>query len=268
MSRDTTLLHPEVQAIIPKFLNECKNRGFIVKTTDTVRTKQEQDKLYAQGRTEAGNIVTWVKYPYSNHNWGMAFDICRNDGKGAYNDSDGWFKKVGQVGKSFGLEWGGDWKGTPDKPHFELTKYGDTNALAKKYGTPENFKKTWKEVERYMFVERNYSYNGKVKSFKVINENGENYIKVQDVTALLNKNVSYDNKTKITTLDDVLNNVSVEVGNKKSTVKAINSGGFNFVKVRDIADFLGFETGYNETNNSVFFKLKNSIIDKLKIFKK
>ena len=119
-----------------------------------------------------------------------------------------------------------------------------------------------------MFVERNYSYNGKVKSFKVINENGENYIKVQDVTALLNKNVSYDNKTKITTLDDVLNNVSVEVGNKKSTVKAINSGGFNFVKVRDIADFLGFETGYNETNNSVFFKLKNSIIEKLKIFKK
>ena len=268
MSRDTTLLHPEVQAIIPKFLDECKKQGLIVKVTDTVRTKQEQNDLYAQGRTEPGNIVTWVKYPYSNHNWGMAFDICRNDGKGAYNDSDGWFKKVGQVGKSFGLEWGGDWKGTPDKPHFELTKYGDTNTLAKKYGTPENFKKTWKEVERYMFVERNYSYNGKVKSFKVINENGENYIKVQDVTALLNKNVSYDNNTKITTLDDVLNNVSVEVGNKKSTVKAINSGGFNFVKVRDIADFLGFETGYNETNNSVFFKLKNSIIEKLKIFKK
>lgn len=268
MSRDTTLLHPEVQAIIPKFLNECKNRGLIVKTTDTVRTKQEQDKLYAQGRTEPGNIVTWVKYPYSNHNWGMAFDICRNDGKGAYNDSDGWFKKVGQVGKSFGLEWGGDWKGTPDKPHFELTKYGDTNTLAKKYGTPENFKKTWKEVENYMFVNRNYSYNGKVKSFNVINENGENYIRVRDLAGLLNKNITYDNNTKITNLDDILNNVNIEVGNKKSTVKAINSGGFNFVKVRDIADFLGFETGYNETNNSVFFKLKNSIIDKLKIFKK
>ena len=268
MSRDITLLHPEVQAIIPKFLEECKNRGLIVKTTDTVRTKQEQNDLYAQGRTEPGNIVTWAEYPYSNHNWGMAFDICRNDGKGAYNDSDGWFKKVGAVGVKLGLEWGGNWKGTPDKPHFELTKYGDTNTLAKKYGTPENFKKTWKEVEKYMFVERNYSYNGKVKSFKVINENGENYIKVQDVTALLNKNVSYDNKTKITTLDDVLNNVSVEVGNKKSTVKAINSGGFNFVKVRDIADFLGFETGYNETSNSVFFKLKNTIIEKLKIFKK
>ena len=268
MSRDITLLHPEVQAIIPKFLDECKKQGLIVKVTDTVRTKQEQNDLYAQGRTEPGNIVTWVKYPYSNHNWGMAFDVCRNDGKGAYNDSDGWFKKVGQVGKSFGLEWGGDWKGTPDKPHFELTKYGDTNTLAKKYGTPENFKKMWKEVEKYMFVNRNYSYNGKVKSFNVINEKGENYIKLRDAAELLNMKIAYDNNTKITTLDDTLITVSVEVGNKKSTVKAINSGGFNFVKVRDIADFLGFETGYNETNNSVFFKLKNSIIEKLKIFKK
>ena len=268
MSRDITLLHPEVQAIIPKFLNECKNRGLIVKTTDTVRTKQEQDKLYAQGRTESGNIVTWVKYPYSNHNWGMAFDICRNDGKGPYNDSDGWFKKVGQVGKSFGLEWGGDWKGTPDKPHFELTKYGDTNTLAKRYGTPENFKKTWKEVERYMFVNRNYSYNGKVKSFNVISENGENFIKARDLAELLNKNITYDNNTKITNLDDIFNNVSIEFGNKKGAVKAINSGGFNFVKVRDMADFLGFETGYNETGQTIFFKLKNSIIDRIKIFKK
>ena len=119
-----------------------------------------------------------------------------------------------------------------------------------------------------MFVNRNYSYNGKVKSFNVINENGENYIRVRDLAELLNKNITYDNNTKITNLDDILNNVNIEVGNKKSTVKAINSGGFNFIKVRDIADFLGFETGYNETNNSVFFKLKNSIIDKLKIFKK
>ena len=271
MSRDITLLHPEVQAIIPKFLDECKKQGLIVKVTDTLRTKEEQDKLYAQGRTEAGNIVTWVKYPYSNHNWGMAFDICRNDGKGAYNDSDGWFSKVGQIGKKFGLEWGGDWKGTPDKPHFELTKYGTTNTLVNKFGVFENFKKTWKpveEVKKYMFVNRNYSYNGKIKSFNVINENGENYIKIRDLADLLNKKISYDANTKITTLDDILSNVKVEVGSKNSTVQAVNSGGFNFVKVRDLADFLGFETGYNETNNSIFFKLKKSIMDKIKLFKK
>lgn len=74
MSRDITLLHPKVQAIIPKFLQECKKQGLIVKVTDTLRTKEEQDSLYAQGRTKLGKIVTWVSYPYSNHNWGMAFD--------------------------------------------------------------------------------------------------------------------------------------------------------------------------------------------------
>ena len=266
MSRDITLLHPEVQTIIPKFLEECKKQGLIVKITDTVRTEQEQNDLYAQGRTEPGKIVTWVKYPYSNHNWGMAFDVCRNDGKGAYYDADGWFKKVGQVGKKFGLMWGGDWQDSPDKPHFELTKYGSTTSLARKYGTPENFKKTWKEVEEYMFVSRNYSYNGKTKAFNVINEKGENYIKIRDLAELLNKNISYDANTKITNLEDVLQNVNIEANNKKTTVKAINSGGFNFVKVRDLANFLGYETGLNETNGSVFFKVKNSILDK--IFKK
>ena len=268
MSRDIILLHPEVQTIIPKFLEECKKNGLIVKITDTLRNKEEQNKLYAQGRSAIGKIVTWVDYPYSNHNWGMAFDVCRNDGKGAYNDSDSWFKKVGQIGKKFGLTWGGDWKDSPDKPHFELTKYGSTTTLARKYGTPENFKKTWKEIkkENYMFVTRNYSYNGKTKAFTVINEKGENFIKIRDLAELLNKNIKYDDKTKITNLEDILQNVSVEVNNKKSTVKAINSGGFNFVKVRDLAEFLGFETGYNETNNSIFFKLKQSILDK--IFKK
>lgn len=102
--KDVTLLHPELQKIITQFLKEAEKQGFIVKVTDTLRTKKEQNELYAQGRTNPGNIVTWVKYPYSNHNWGMAFDICRNDGKGAYNDSDNWFFKVGQIGKSFGLE--------------------------------------------------------------------------------------------------------------------------------------------------------------------
>ncbi|MFR4986124.1 MAG: M15 family metallopeptidase [Lachnospirales bacterium] len=255
MSRDIKLLHPEVQDIIPKFLEECKKQGLIVKVTDTLRTREEQNKLYAKGRTEPGNIVTNAKYPESNHNWGMAFDICRDDGKGAYYDADDWFKKVGQVGKKVGLTWGGDWKTFPDKPHFELNKYGTISTLRARYKMPENFRKTWEPVEevgKYMFVERIYSYNGKAKSFNVINENGENYIKVRDLAELLNKSISYDSNTKITNLDDILNNVKVEVGNIKTTVKAINSGGFNFVKVRDLADVLGFEIGYNETNKIIF----------------
>ena len=150
--------------------------------------------------------------------------------------------------------------------HYDVTHKNCPAPFINNITTWDNFKDSLKE--EYMFVERNYSYNGKVKSFNVINENGENFIKIRDLAELLNKNISYDNNTKITMLDDIFNNVKVEVGNTKTTVQAINSGGFNFVKVRDFADVLSFETGYNETNNSIFFKLKKSIVDKLKIFKK
>ena len=269
MSRDITLLHPEVQNIIPKFLEQCKNNGLIVKITDTLRTKQEQDNLYAQGRTKPGNIVTWVKYPYSNHNWGMAFDICRNDGKGAYNDTDGWFFKVGQIGKKLGLTWGGDWKDTPDKPHFELTKYGDTNTLAKKYNTPENFKKTWQkqEVKQYMFVNRDYSYNGKTKSFKIINEQGENYIKVRDLAELLNKNIKYDANTKMTTLEDILQNINILINNEEHNINAINCNGFNFANIRQLGDLLGYTVGFDEKLGKIYFNIKNTILDKIKNIK-
>ena len=150
--------------------------------------------------------------------------------------------------------------------HYDVTHKNCPAPFVNNNTAWDNFKDSL--MEEYMFVTRNYSYNDKVKSFNVINENGENFIKIRDLAELLNKNISYDSNTKITMLDDIFNNVKVEVGNTKTTVQAINSGGFNFVKVRDLADVLGFETGYNETNNSIFFKLKKSIIDKLKIFKK
>ena len=150
--------------------------------------------------------------------------------------------------------------------HYDVTHKNCPVPFVNNNTAWDNFKDSL--MEGYMFVTRNYSYNGKVKYFNVINENGENFIKIRGLAELLNKNISYDSNTKITMLDDIFNNVKVEVGNTKTTVQAINSGGFNFVKVRDLADVLGFETGYNETNNSIFFKLKKSIIDKLKVFKK
>ncbi|WP_317368632.1 peptidoglycan recognition family protein [uncultured Tyzzerella sp.] len=149
--------------------------------------------------------------------------------------------------------------------HYDVTHKNCPAPFVNNITAWDNFKNSL--TEEYMFVERNYSYNGKVKSFKVINEQGENFIRARDLADLLNKNISYDNKTKITNLDDIFSNITVEVGNKNTTVKAINSGGFNFVKVRDLADVLGYETGYNETNNSIFFNLKKSIIDKLKLLK-
>lgn len=144
MARDIKQLHPEAQRLAELLVNECAAAGLKIKITDCLRDKAEQDALYAQGRTAPGNIVTNVKYPSSMHNWGIAFDFCRNDGKGAYYDGDGFFKKVGAIGKKLGLEWGGDWKSIIDKPHFQLAGWGSTPAKLKStYGTPEAYRKTW-----------------------------------------------------------------------------------------------------------------------------
>ena len=148
MSREIELLYPELQEICGKFITECAKKGMIVGISQTWRSKAEQDALYAQGRTKPGSIVTNCRYPYSPHNWGLAFDIYRKDGKGAYYDADGWFKKCGQVGKKLGLFWGGDFRSFVDQPHFELPEYLPQNScksLIRTYGTPENFRKTWEE---------------------------------------------------------------------------------------------------------------------------
>lgn len=267
MSRDITALHPEVQEIIPKFLQSCEKQGLKVKITDTVRTKEEQNKLYAQGRTTPGKIVTWVKYPYSNHNWGMAFDICRNDGKGAYNDSDGWFKKVALIAKSYGLTWGGDWKDSPDKPHFELVKYGTTTTLSRKYGTPENFKKTWKTLnkEKYMHIKSNYEYNGKLCTLDVINEDGNNYIKVKDIAQLINKDIAYNSNTKTTTFTDKFNTLPLLFNNKSFILESININGSNFIKLRDICHILNVEVLFNEITKKIQLSTQNKPFS---IFKK
>lgn len=144
--QNITLCHPKLQALAAKLLDECSRQGLKIKIGETLRTAAEQDELYAQGRTKPGNIVTNARgSSYSSyHQWGTAFDFYRVDGKGAYYDNDGFFTRVGHIGASLGLEWGGNWKSPVDKPHFQLPDWGSTTAGIKKlYATPEAFMKTW-----------------------------------------------------------------------------------------------------------------------------
>ena len=164
MSRDKTLLHPRLQEIVKEFEKRCKAAGLNVLVTETYRSKAEQDALYAQGRTKPGNIVTNAKYPLSPHCWGVAFDFCRNVRGREYDDSDGFFKRCGEIGKSLGLFWGGDFRSFVDKPHLELAKYLPNNSvktLQKQYGTPENFIKSWKETDEEMSYEKFKEYMDK-----------------------------------------------------------------------------------------------------------
>lgn len=148
--RDITLCHPRLQVLAGKLVDECNQQGLKIKIGETLRTKAEQDALYAQGRTKPGQIVTNAPgSSYSSyHQWGTAFDFFRNDGKGAYFDKDNFFKQVGELGVSLGLEWGGNWKSIVDRPHFQLPDWGSsTSGIKKLYRTPEEFMKTWVRTE-------------------------------------------------------------------------------------------------------------------------
>ena len=148
MSRDLTLLHPRLQAILPRIKAECEAQALPVLWTDGMRTKAEQDELYAQGRTAPGTIVTNVRYPNSMHNWGVAVDFCRNVRGREYDDTDNFFFRVAFVAKAYGLDWGGDWTSFRDKPHLQLGEYsidGTTDYLRRTYGTPDRFIATWKK---------------------------------------------------------------------------------------------------------------------------
>lgn len=162
MSRDKTLLHPELQEIVQQFEAKCKAAGLNVLVTETFRTKAEQDALYAKGRTAPGNIVTNCRYPNSPHCWGVAFDFCRNVRGREYDDSDGFFKKCGEIGKSLGLFWGGDFRSFVDKPHLEMKEFLPNNSvktLQAKYGTPENFIKSWVKEDEEMTYEKWKEYH-------------------------------------------------------------------------------------------------------------
>lgn len=145
MASDISLLHPDLQVKAKALISAAAAKGLPIKITQTYRTVAEQDALYAQGRTTAGSIVTANKgSTYSSmHQWGAAFDIARNDGTGAYNTAGSFFEKVGAIGKTLGLMWGGDFS-KPDRPHFQLPDWGATPSnLKKKYVTFAQFKASW-----------------------------------------------------------------------------------------------------------------------------
>lgn len=115
-------LNPKIQPIARKLIETAVEQGIHVKIICGTRTYEEQDDLYAQGRSKDGEIVTRARGGQSLHNFGTAFDvgIFSKDGKKYYGESND-YKTVGQIGESLGLEWGGNWE-FEDQPHFQYTE--------------------------------------------------------------------------------------------------------------------------------------------------
>lgn len=121
-------LHPRIRFQAKNVLLESYAADVPIRITQAFRTFAEQDKLYEQGRSLPGEIVTNAKAGQSWHNYGLAFDFVLLkpnekeiswDMKADY-DRDGekdWAEVVSIAKRNF-FEWGGDWD-KPDYPHFQ-----------------------------------------------------------------------------------------------------------------------------------------------------
>ena len=112
-------LLPHVRPYARALYFKARDNGIAINIISGTRTHAEQDALYAQGRTTGGEIVTNARGGYSNHNFGIAFDIGVFSGN-RYLPESPLYKAVGALGMELGLEWGGNWTSIVDQPHFQL----------------------------------------------------------------------------------------------------------------------------------------------------
>lgn len=119
-------LHPNLQNFFRELI---KISPYDFSITQGVRTAEEQNKLYQQGRIVPGKIVTNCDgYKLkSNHQ-------TKSDGFGHAGDiavlvnnriiwEEKYYKEVAMAARilmqKYNIEWGGDWKSFKDLPHFE-----------------------------------------------------------------------------------------------------------------------------------------------------
>src|SRR5258708_7675554 len=68
-------VHPELARRVRQLSDKCAANGIVIRVTQGLRTWDQQNLLYAQGRTEPGKIVTNAPGGFSAHNFGYAVDI-------------------------------------------------------------------------------------------------------------------------------------------------------------------------------------------------
>ena len=130
-SRDLHDLRDDVHSMAVSHKQLCKAAGIDLLIYCTKRENEEQDLLYAIGRTVKGVIVTNARAGESLHNpdkngKSRAYDCCPlRFGKPVWTskskeDAALW-AQVGAIGESVGLSWAGRWTGKiKEKAHFQL----------------------------------------------------------------------------------------------------------------------------------------------------
>jgi peptidoglycan L-alanyl-D-glutamate endopeptidase CwlK len=121
-SRDWVLLDDNFsQRLLVIFKIMKEQHGYEMALLEGYRSPSRQDSL-----AKMGSNVTNAKAYQSYHQFGLAADCAfKRDGKLVVTEKDPWamrgYQLYGEVAKSVGLNWGGDWK-MMDLGHVELRK--------------------------------------------------------------------------------------------------------------------------------------------------
>lgn len=122
MSRSLDDLDIRIRGVAFEFLARCAEAGIPVMLIDTLRTPEEQAANLAKGVSWTANSLHLPQKPDGK---ALAFDVCLYDvyqlngpDKLQWNTADPAWQKVGTIGESLGLRWGGRWK-QKDMGHFE-----------------------------------------------------------------------------------------------------------------------------------------------------
>jgi peptidoglycan LD-endopeptidase CwlK len=120
------------------FLGRVLDGGLIARIISGTRTYAEQNALFRQGRYgNPGQIVTNVRGGFSNHNFGIAWDIGIFTESGGYVSEGAEYDRAVEMGLFPGIEWGGHWRSFVDKPHYQLRLGMSINELRAKFESGE-----------------------------------------------------------------------------------------------------------------------------------
>ena len=148
-------LHPRLKKLGVELIAKCKAQGIDILITQGLRTVEEQDALFAQGRLGLAQVnglrkkasmapigpkentkVTNARGGQSFHNFGLAIDFVPllSMGKANWNTKDPSWMKVRQIGKALGLRPASEVKPDWDLPHLQLVIGGKPDgSLVKAY---------------------------------------------------------------------------------------------------------------------------------------
>ncbi len=115
-------VHPLLASKVRAMANELAAEGVMIRVTQGLRSWADQERIYQQGRSSPGPIVSNAKPGQSYHNYGLAVDVVPMTPLGPdWDTSHPVWKRIIEVGISLGLESGATWRTFKDYPHFQLT---------------------------------------------------------------------------------------------------------------------------------------------------